>query len=102
MEFRPCPSYPTYYTSIFGDVIRKRMINGELATRKRTAAYGKYISGSLFEGGRILVETLVDDAWPEIGMQPRSALSDRPASSYADGRVLTFEEWRLEKLAGTL
>lgn len=98
-EFRECPSYPTYFASQCGLIVRRRTLktSGKL---KETALkpFGSNSTRFISIGkGWVNVEVLIADAWNEgAGAFDYSGRS-RPLSSYPDGRVMTVGEWIEEK-----
>jgi hypothetical protein len=123
MEFRPCPSYPGYSSSIDGDIRRdayerrnKKGMTTIMPARMLTHLNGRYNAFVTLNGVFTRWVVMRDDAWgmstpiiktykprgePSVETYDGSRWWDvwnplsgpRPVSDYPDGRIVTLQDY---------
>lgn len=93
-EFRPCPSFEGYETTVCGIVRRAEAMRVNKAGNvvpmpsKILKRIGRKLEYVTLRGDWVKVAAMVEDAW-SVTIEDE----DRPVSSYPDGRIITIAEW---------
>jgi hypothetical protein len=93
-EYRPVPSHPNYEVSLAG---RCRQIE----TLREVTIYANNDRDRVWlNGRRILLQTLINEAWPECAREPvrtrRKYLGDgeyMPLPTYPEGRIVSLHDY---------